>query len=79
MSTFFRFVEDQDSFPPAISRERSVSVSVNRANYSNMESGETLYIQPVGRNLYQIPWFKDLSAKDSTDNEICEMFVEAKE
>ena len=43
--------EDQDSIPPALSRERSKSVSVNRASYLTLESGEILDIQPVCRNL----------------------------
>ena len=43
--------EDQDSVPPALSRERSKSVSVNRASYLTLESGEILDIQPVCRNL----------------------------
>ena len=51
LDTSFRFEEDQDSLPPALSRERSVSVSVNRASYLTLESGEILDIQPVCRNL----------------------------
>ena len=43
--------EDQDSVPPCLSRERSKSVSVNRASYLTLESGEILDIQPVCRNL----------------------------
>ena len=42
--------EDQDSVPPCLSRERSKSVSVNRASYLTLESGEILDIQPVCRN-----------------------------
>ena len=51
LDTSFRFEEDQDSLPPALSRSRSVSVSVNRASYLTLESGEILDIQPVCRNL----------------------------
>ena len=51
LDTSFRFEEDQDSLPPALSRERSVSVSINRASYLTLESGEILDIQPVCRNL----------------------------
>ena len=36
----FRFEEDLDSIPPALSRERSKSVSVNRASYLTLQSGE---------------------------------------
>ena len=43
--------EDQDSVPPCLSREKSKSVSVNRASYLTLESGEILDIQPVCRNL----------------------------
>ena len=51
LDTSFRFEEDLDSLPPALSRDRSVSVSVNRAKYLTLESGEILDIQPVCRNL----------------------------
>ena len=53
LDTSFRFVEDQDSLPPALSRERSVLVSVNRASYLTLESGDIVDIQPVCRNLNQ--------------------------
>ena len=47
----FRFEEDLESIPPALSRERSKSVSVNRASYLTLQSGEIFDIQPVCRNL----------------------------
>ena len=53
LNTFFRFVEDQDSPPPALSRERSVSVSGNRSSYLTLESDVIVDIQPVCRNLNQ--------------------------
>ena len=51
LDSSLRFEEDQDSIPPALSRERSKSVSVNRASYFTLESGEILDLQPVCRNL----------------------------
>ena len=49
--------EDQDSIPPALSKDRSLSVSVNRVRYLTQDDGEILDIQPVCRNVNQ-----DLSA-----------------
>ena len=46
----FRF-SDQDSPPPALSRNRSVSVSVNRASYLESENGQVGELQPVCRSL----------------------------
>ena len=51
LDTSFRFEEVEDSVPPALSRDRSVSVSVNRAKYLTLDSGEIHDIQPVCRNL----------------------------
>ena len=51
LDTSFRYEGDQDSLPPALSRDRSVSVSVNRASYLTRETGEILDIQPVCRDL----------------------------
>ena len=45
--------EDSESVPPALTRDRSVSVSVNRAKYISLESGEILNLEPVCRNLNQ--------------------------
>ena len=45
--------EDSESVPPALTRARSVSVSVNRAKYIGLESGEILDLEPVCRNLNQ--------------------------
>ena len=47
----FGFSLSESSPPPALSRERSVSVSVNRANYITHKSGEVLDLQPVCRSL----------------------------
>ena len=42
---------DQDSIPPALSKERSTSISVNRVKYLTLNDGEILDIQPVCRDL----------------------------
>ena len=44
--------QEEDSLPPALSRSRSVSVSVNRASYVRKESsGNLVELQPVCRSL----------------------------
>ena len=40
--------------PPALSRDRSVSVSVNRASYLCDETGEILNLQPVCKDLNRV-------------------------
>ena len=51
LDSTFRF-EEEDSSPPALSRSRSVSVSVNRASYITEESsGNLVDLQPVCRSL----------------------------
>ena len=50
LDTSFSY-SDIDSCPPALSRERSVSVSVNRASYEPNEPGTELDLHPVCRNL----------------------------
>ena len=45
--------EDHDSIPPALSKDRSLSVSVNRVVYLTQDDGEVLDIQPVCRDLNQ--------------------------
>ena len=49
----FRF-SDLDSSPPALSKKRSVSVSVNRAYYLEGEDGQIGELQPVCRSLNSI-------------------------
>ena len=49
--TISNLEEDQDSIPPALSKDRSASVSVNRARYLTQDDGEILDIQPVCRDL----------------------------
>ena len=51
LDTSFQFTANQDSLPPALSRGRSVSVSVNRADYSSLETGELVELHPVCRDL----------------------------
>ena len=51
LDTSFTFTANQDSLPPALSRGRSVSVSVNRADYSSLASGEIVELNPVCRDL----------------------------
>ena len=51
LDTSFTFTANQDSLPPALSRGRSVSVSVNRADYSSLETGEIVELHPVCRDL----------------------------
>ena len=51
LDTSFQFSANQDSLPPALSRGRSVSVSVNRADYSSLETGEIVALHPVCRDL----------------------------
>ena len=46
--------ESESSPPPALSRDRSASVSVNRASYLCDETGEILNLQPVCRNLNRV-------------------------
>ena len=50
----FGFSETESSPPPALSRERSVSVSVNRANYVTHKSGKVLDLQPVCKSLNSV-------------------------
>ena len=51
LDSTFHFAEE-DSSPPALSRSRSVSVSVNRASYITEESsGNLVDLQPVCRSL----------------------------
>ena len=51
LDSTFRF-EEEDWSPPALSRSRSVSVSVNRASYITEESsGNLVDLQPVCRSL----------------------------
>ena len=50
----FGFSEVESSPPPALSRERSVSVSVNRANYVTHKSGKVLDLQPVCKSLNSV-------------------------
>ena len=50
LDTSFSY-SDIDSCPPALSRERSVSVSINRASYEPNEPGTELDLHPVCRNL----------------------------
>ena len=48
----FNFHDDNElEAPPALSRERSESVSVNRVSYVSHESGQILDLQPVCRSL----------------------------
>ena len=57
LDTTFGFSGDRESGsspPPALSRERSVSVSVNRASYLCDETGEILTLQPVCRSLNRV-------------------------
>ena len=49
----FNLEEDHDSIPPALSKDRSLSVSVNRVVYLTQDDGEVLDIQPVCRDLNQ--------------------------
>ena len=52
LDTTFGFHDDRElEQPPALSRERSESVSVNRASYVSHESGQILDLQPVCRSL----------------------------
>ena len=51
LDTSFTFTANQDSLPPALSRGRSVSVSVNRADYSSLDTGEIVELHPVCRDL----------------------------
>ena len=51
LDTSFQFSANHDSLPPALSRGRSVSVSVNRADYSRLETGEIVELHPVCRDL----------------------------
>ena len=52
LDTTFGFHDDRElEPPPALSRERSESVSVNRASYVSHESGQILDLQPVCRSL----------------------------
>ena len=51
LDTYFPFSANQESLPPALSRGRSVSVSVNRADYSSLSTGEILELHPVCRDL----------------------------
>ena len=46
--------ESESSPPPALSRDRSASVSVNRASYLCDETGEILNLQPVCRDLNRV-------------------------
>ena len=51
----FGFSGDKESSPPpALSRDRSASVSINRASYLCDETGEILNLQPVCRNLNRV-------------------------
>ena len=57
LDTTFGFSGDRESGsspPPALSRERSASVSVNRASYLCDESGEIHTLQPVCRSLNRV-------------------------
>ena len=52
LDTTFGFLDDNElEAPPALSRERSASVSVNRASYVSHESGQIIDLQPVCRSL----------------------------
>ena len=57
LDTSFDFLgrkESEASPPPALSRERSVSVSVNRASYLCDETGEILNLHPVCKDLNRV-------------------------
>ena len=51
LDTTFQYPEDQDLLPPALNSGRSVSVSVNRADYVSLESGELADLHPVCKDL----------------------------
>ena len=46
--------ESETSPPPALTRDRSVSVSVNRASFLRDESGEIVSLEPVCRSLDRV-------------------------
>ena len=58
LDTSFRFEEDLDSLPPALSRDRSDSVSVNKAKYLTLEEPASQKVRNIefdyrrGRNFY---------------------------
>ena len=57
LDTTFDFSGDREAVsspPPALSRDRSVSVSVNRASYLCDETGEILNLQPVCKDLNRV-------------------------
>ena len=54
LDTTFQYSDNQDSLPPALNRGRSVSVSVNRADYSRLESGELVELHPVCKDSARI-------------------------
>lgn len=64
LDTSFSY-SDIDTCPPALSRERSVSVSVHRASYEPNEPGTELDLRPVCRNLNR--QFLTSDSSDSPD------------